>query len=590
MPLVFIIFIVLLLITVIIIVVNNAKSKSHLTSACTSDDDCPDSDLCIPNPEEQGEKQCFPADKTFCKVQPVTDLQECLCPSVDENGVCQGSTDCDKCLNNPKFSCIQVSDKNPYKWKQGKTEIQVPNSERGHGWCLPNIQNRDITCNPYTSDYVLHEIGPGQYEWGCLCKYPNLFDNAQGPLSNCTLPRACGTVTGTTTLGKLYVPNKKECHSNSDCGGNDVCLDVFTPSPCGYDDISKHIETNDCKNSDSCVCHTPWEGSITEDTDPLTGQCVCEDNLEYQCVVRSSDYFEMNCVKGFCSSVEGAREADSSTCNASQCYKQDGDCMCCKCPPGYIRCPDDINSNNSGLVTYCTKAGPTCIRDPCSTKEVPGGYWDPEKNSCVCPGENFVSMSDENSAVGQVCKDACQGNGPCGNRGTCYFPEGGKTVEDALCCNCHCPYTNEGDDSCTCSATLKSTKGAIRQANGGECCSDGDCCSGNCKDADCGGTDRGSGYGLCVGDIKPNSSCDDKKCTIKPPSPPVTCPDSTMCPYQTTCCESKDGTYNCCPYENGSCCGDGIHCCPSSHPVCDVANKTCTTKDGKSKVPWASNK
>lgn len=595
MRLIIIVFGILLIVTIIILL--RKRGKSQLSEGCRTDSDCPNNELCIENPEENGEKQCFPSNRYFCNIQPFTELKKCLCP-VD--GDCNDSTDCDKCLNNPAFSCVKVTDKNPYTWIQNGKKIKIPNSPDGYGWCLPDIVNKNVECNPYTSEYILTEVGKGQYEWGCYCKYPNLFDHAQGPLSNCTLPRACGEATGLRPFGKLYVPSKEKvkCTENSDCGENGKCIDPLNPSPCGYDSKNKHVVVNDCKDSDMCVCHVPWEGEYAKDTDPLSGQCVCNDGLDYQCVVRSNDYFEMNCVKDFCTGVEGAHEADSNTCNSNQCYDptNSGKCTCCKCPPGYIRCPDDITANNVGLVTYCEKAGPTCIKDPCSTKEVPGGYWSSEHNRCICPGsDTFISIPDENSAVGAICADACQGNGPCGNRGVCYLPEGASSHSDALCCDCECPYTNDGDNTCTCSGVLKGGSQAVKQANGADCCSDDDCCSGSCYNPSCHDicqTPQGSmpcpRYGTCRGDIEVNSSCKEKKCTIKPPSPPVTCPDSTLCPHGTTCCGTGGGKFNCCPYDKGVCCGDGLHCCPETHPVCDIKNKMCTSKDGKDKIPWTS--
>lgn len=601
MPLLVIIFGILLLLTVIVIAVHTTRNKSHLTSGCSGDEDCPKGDLCIANPEDQNKKQCFPSNQFFCKVQPTTDLMQCICKEFDENGVCTSAkTDCDKCLNNPAFSCIQVSDKHPYSWNQGNSKVKIPNSPDGYGWCLPDIVNRNIVCNPYTSEYVLTEVGNGEYEWGCWCKYPNLFDHSEGPgtLTNCTLPRVCGeTSDDTRPFGKLYVPAKDntKCHATSDCGDGQVCLDVLKPAPCGYDGNSKHIENNDCKDSHTCVCHTEWAGEYTENTDPLTGQCVCEPGLDYQCVVRSTDYFEMNCVKDHCSPWGRAPEGK---CNPSQCYSPDKtDCECCNCPSGMIMCPDDVNPNNLSLLEYCKKSGPTCIVDPCSTQEVPGGYWNGTECVCNADGKNpsFVPIADENSAVGWVCKDACEGNGPCGNRGTCYFPEDGKTVADALCCDCHCPFTNDGDNSCTCSATIQNKSGSVAGGDGASCCFDDDCCSGNCEDPDCDPQCDNCKYppmpksGTCRGPIHVNSSCSEKKCVIKPPSPPVQCSDGSLCPHATTCCSDGSGGSNCCPYDDGTCCGDNLHCCPQTHPKCDVANGLCKKEDGSDPIPWTGH-
>ena len=53
------------------------------------------------------------------------------------------------------------------------------------------------------------------------------------------------------------------------------------------------------------------------------------------------------------------------------------------------------------------------------------------------------------------------------------------------------------------------------------------------------------------------------------------CKDGSSCPGNTTCCMSPQGTVGCCPYENASCCSDGLHCCPNGY-TCDLAKGQCT--------------
>ena len=55
----------------------------------------------------------------------------------------------------------------------------------------------------------------------------------------------------------------------------------------------------------------------------------------------------------------------------------------------------------------------------------------------------------------------------------------------------------------------------------------------------------------------------------------TTCKDGSSCPGNTTCCMSPQGTVGCCPYENASCCSDGLHCCPNGY-TCDLAKGQCT--------------
>ena len=58
----------------------------------------------------------------------------------------------------------------------------------------------------------------------------------------------------------------------------------------------------------------------------------------------------------------------------------------------------------------------------------------------------------------------------------------------------------------------------------------------------------------------------------------TTCQDGSTCPGTTTCCLSPQGSVGCCPYENGTCCSDGLHCCPNGY-ACDLARGQCVRGD-----------
>jgi len=378
----------------------------------------------------------------------------------------------------------------------------------------------------------------------------------------------------------------------------------LTPSPCG---ISKNGAVmpgeTDCKDG-NCYCHTPWTGDTINKVDPLTGRCVCnkQSNLDYQCVKSSEDSFQLNCVKGLCPGFEVAK---SDTCNQDpgHCYDPDNTgCICCKCPKGYIRCPDDIPATNTSLIQYCQDTGPICIKDPCQTDDVPDGHY--KDGTCVCPGsgdpplgEGIGIKSSEDSPIGVTCQDYCKGGGPCGNRGTCYLPEG---TQRARCYKCVCPYTNDGDTSCTCSQTLPVCENAtgecgcghnpypessIKSRVGGECYCNEQCCSEKCRI----NPDSDQKAGVCIG--KDPDPSDEKDCTPNDPDTPVQCDPSHFCPHNTSCClvpNTNPVIYNCCPYKNGVCCDDGEHCCPETHPICDTENKVCTKKDGSDPISWNS--
>ncbi|XP_024127525.1 granulin a isoform X1 [Oryzias melastigma] len=52
------------------------------------------------------------------------------------------------------------------------------------------------------------------------------------------------------------------------------------------------------------------------------------------------------------------------------------------------------------------------------------------------------------------------------------------------------------------------------------------------------------------------------------------CPNGGKCEEGQTCCKSPTNGYDCCPFDEGECCGDHIHCCPK-HTVCDMTTSSC---------------
>ena len=581
-----ILYIFLSLLLVIILVIIFRKNGTHsLSETCTEDNDCGVGFSCQSDPENGGVKKCFPSKMIFCPISPTTSLIECT----PDSDYCENL-----CLNSPKFTCVQVSSDKPYIWKKDGENINIPNSPKDKGWCLPNIENKNLTCNPFTSDYVLSETSPGsgKYSWSCLCKYPGLFDHSSGAGSDCTLVRACGEEVPGKPLGTLLVPTEKLCKSDSECEHGEKCMNPLSPTPCGDGSTGVDCETG------KCVCHKRWEGETVNNINPLSGRCVCNSEYDFQCLNVQGDY-QFNCVKGYCRTPNGASE-DTKNCDPDKCRKIDGNCVCCSCPKGWLRCPDDVSENNPNLLELCRNIGPMCIRDPCQTSDVPDGYYDKETGFCICPSEDgtAISYNDTSSPVGVICKDLCRGdNNPCGNRGKCYVPDGSS---QALCCDCVAPWTNKGDINCSCSVASGKTP------NGMPCCFNTDCASGNCNgssgdgtacyETTCGGdacdtrplnspcnpNDPDCDVGTCSGPlpIDPDSVCG-TPCI--PQGVPVVCPDGTStCPYNSTCCQSGSG-YKCCPYSEGVCCGEDL-CCPSNYPICKVVEKKCYTKDMKNSI------
>lgn len=578
MQLVFIIFFVLLVITIIFILVHS-RNKNKLSQFCSSNSDCPSGYLCKPNPYLQNKKQCVKANQVYCPITPVTELVKCR---LDATGYCS-----DTCLNVPKFSCIQVDPEHPYIWKQGDRNVRMPNSPTNYGWCLPDVINRQVPCNQFTSDYVLEQVGDNQYQWGCYCRYPNLFDHGEGPGSDCTSVRACGHL-DSKPLGSMYVPkpygqtgpyNFKSCTGSNQCDSGDICLGAETMPigyPCGYlgPTGGYNKPPTDCSNPDSkCVCHTNWL-NIPDKINPLAGQCVCNSGLDFRCTVHASDYFSFECAsQKNCYPYD--IDSNSANC-AAKCHKEGDTCLCCLCPTGYIRCPDDITTNTS-LQEFCILNTATCIPDPCNTSSSgpANGYWNTTLGACIC-ASGFIAVDDTNSAVGAVCLDPCSSSiNPCGNRGTCFVQNG-----QAQCTNCVAPYTNEQDTTCTCSQEDPNTG----VGDGAECCSDDACASKQC-----------GGYPNC-GDVYEPGHCTGVIPVIWPPpsnpgaicipskAGPVICGtgSTASCPQENVCCQNTSGSWNCCPFSDGVCCSDNIHCCPGNFPICNIQSGYCVSSDGKS--------
>ncbi|XP_038847363.1 progranulin-like isoform X2 [Salvelinus namaycush] len=73
----------------------------------------------------------------------------------------------------------------------------------------------------------------------------------------------------------------------------------------------------------------------------------------------------------------------------------------------------------------------------------------------------------------------------------------------------------------------------------------------------------------------------------------VTCPGGkSLCPDGTTCCLLVSGDFGCCPYPEGVCCTDKLHCCPGN-TTCDLEHEMCTSPNTRTplakKIPAIPN-
>ncbi|XP_022050394.2 granulin a isoform X12 [Acanthochromis polyacanthus] len=83
-------------------------------------------------------------------------------------------------------------------------------------------------------------------------------------------------------------------------------------------------------------------------------------------------------------------------------------------------------------------------------------------------------------------------------------------------------------------------------------------------------------------------SADSRSCIKKDIVTTVICKDGVSeCPDETTCCETPEGTWACCPIPNAVCCSDKIHCCPDG-TTCDVEHSKCNSLSTDKVLPmWA---
>lgn len=83
-------------------------------------------------------------------------------------------------------------------------------------------------------------------------------------------------------------------------------------------------------------------------------------------------------------------------------------------------------------------------------------------------------------------------------------------------------------------------------------------------------------------------SADSRSCSRKELSSAVLCADEVSeCPEQTTCCETPEGQWGCCPMPKAVCCEDKLHCCPEGS-TCNVQHFKCISLSTKKEMPmWA---
>ncbi|KAM4531106.1 granulin a [Odontesthes bonariensis] len=83
-------------------------------------------------------------------------------------------------------------------------------------------------------------------------------------------------------------------------------------------------------------------------------------------------------------------------------------------------------------------------------------------------------------------------------------------------------------------------------------------------------------------------SIDSRSCIKKELVTTVLCNDGVSeCPDDTTCCETPEGKWGCCPMPKAVCCNDKQHCCPEG-TTCDIGHMKCVSPYTKKELPmWA---
>lgn len=395
-------------VTIIILIVSFNSTSSgggNYKKSCDTDADCPNG-ICKYDPD-YNKKVCTSG--KYCSTNP-DQLLEC-----DPNG-----KDCNGCINEPAYACVVVDTEHPYNIKEGDKVVKLPNSKPGKGWCLPPFAP-SVHCNPLTADTIMTETqdskGNIEYQWSCLCKFPDLITKSPG--GDCNIEVACGAHEG---IGYLYVPDG-------------------TTTACKVDTDCTKETGNICYGE---KCYKNW--NTEKDTDPTKGICKCNSGLKYI----GTDQNKM-CVSDGC--------APHGTDDGK------GGCICDKPAgeQGYLGCPNEVK--NQDMYNQC-KDSPTCLPDPCW----PGGTADPSIG-CKCK-DGYIRVFTPGSAMLYTCKKACDPS-VCGVRGTCAVVGTAPDLKES-CTACNCPWSNDGDKTNMC-ATLTQ-----RYLSGTPCVFNGDCCSNNC--------------------------------------------------------------------------------------------------------------
>ncbi|XP_073539287.1 progranulin isoform X1 [Phyllobates terribilis] len=228
--------------------------------------------------------------------------------------------------------------------------------------------------------------------------------------------------------------------------------------------------------------------------------------------------------------------------------------LCCELPggKGYGCCPEnEVVSRSLPMIT----SGVSCSND----KGCPDEYscvGTPQGESACCPFTQGTSCQDGHHCCpsGSHCSEDGHHCVPASNLSAIICPDGkSECPSDATCCQI-------SDRTWGCCPMPQAT-----------CCNDHLHCCPHTSVCDL-------AHGRCVsenGDVPLLKKVPARVKLIRAEIvQEVNCLDGSSCPDGTTCCQTEDKRYGCCPFLSAVCCSDFVHCCPSG-TTCDLPRKKC---------------
>ena len=319
-----------------------------------------------------------------------SNLTGCMtCQTIDQNSTDSFST---FYADIPKSNCVS-----PYEWNTTNNVCELKNGQ----YCLPALIE-DVYCNPVTSTKILRKTNKG-YQWGCICKDTNNFNQAVGSFQNCNKMMLCG-MQGSTE-------------------------DPHPVNGRGIYHMKSDGTIYNCTNNDSSTCKDIY-GNVFGDT-CHEGKCYWNPGTTSEnsgSIWNPLTKYSSNNYMGACKCSADEQPGPDFTCIPNRCPagKEDpNDKGSCLCGDGYIDCKligisktaENGSSYYNGICTL-----PSCVPDPCGEH----GTYDPVTRNCICHKGYNLALTPH-TTIGQTCINLCDSDhNPCGDpntpfkRGDCF--------------------------------------------------------------------------------------------------------------------------------------------------------------------------